>query len=77
MKYVHSFSNGMNIYVKGAFDNDVFNYRMMPSLSIINDPSGTLPNIYNVNTDKQHNMNGNACIGIEELPFGDLWDIGL
>ena len=62
----------MNFYVKGAFDNDVFNYRMTPSLSIINNPSGTLPNIYNVNTDKQHNMNGNACIGIDSWQTGNL-----
>lgn len=72
LKYVHSFSNGMSIYVKGAFDNDVFNYRMTPSLSIINGPSGTLPNIYNINTDKQHNMNGNACIGIDSWQTGNL-----
>lgn len=72
MRYDHYFSNGLNMYVKGTFDNDAFNYRMRPFMNTgdINQRSYThdSPSI----TDKQRNIQGNAAIGIDSWKTDEL-----
>ena len=75
MRYDHFFSNGMNLYVKGMFENEVFNYRMTPILNI--SPAAStqgqdVAGAYAGATDKQHNTNVNACAGIEPWKTGKL-----
>ena len=55
LKYSHRFANGADFYVKGAFENHLFNYLA-----------------YGGDTDKQHNVLGNAVIGIDPYRTGGL-----
>lgn len=55
LKYSHRFANGADFYVKGAFENHLFNYLA-----------------YGGDTDKQHNVLGNAVIGIDPYRTGEL-----
>lgn len=55
LKYSHRFANGADFYVKGAFENHLFNYLA-----------------YGGGTDKQHNVLGNAVIGIDPYRTGGL-----
>lgn len=68
MRYDHFLDNGLNMYVKGYFDNDAFNYRTRPYKNIA--PNRATQKIFaDFNpffpTDKQRNMQGSAAIGIE------------
>lgn len=53
LKYSHHFANGADFFVKGAFENHVFNY-----MGNVGD------------TDKQHDVLGNAVIGITPYRIG-------
>lgn len=71
LRYDHLFSNGLDMYLKGCFDNDAFNYRMRPYPNI--SPYALSDNShYFTPTDKQRNMQGNVGIGFEPWTTGNL-----
>ncbi len=58
--YNHRFDNGVDLYVKGGFENRMFNYQ----------PFTITPAA--ASTDKQHNVMANFNAGITPYSFGDF-----
>ncbi len=59
-RFDHRFDNGADLYVKGGFENQVFNYIQSISSSLINA------------TDKQHNVLADFCAGITPYQTGNF-----